>query len=142
MLARDALEKARMAQARDGLPLEASPSKEEDNDDEEGMEVRMGFSPEVGLWSAPTSAGPSGSAAHPARGPTASLSGARASAEPTPIPASVEEAGTVEDEVDPSPGRRRGACRYVGRDLSTIARCGEYGGGAHHPSPLSCSVGP
>jgi hypothetical protein len=49
MLARDALEKARMAQARDGLPLEASPSKEEDNDDEEGMEVRMGFSPEVGL---------------------------------------------------------------------------------------------
>jgi hypothetical protein len=52
MLARDALEKCRRAQAREGLPLEASLSTEgddDDDDDREGMEVRMGFSSEVGL---------------------------------------------------------------------------------------------
>jgi hypothetical protein len=47
MLASDALEKRHRVQARDGLPLEASPSTEDDDD--EGMEVRLGFSPEVGL---------------------------------------------------------------------------------------------
>ena len=55
-MAHDSLKKHRRAQARDGLPLEGSPSTEEDDDDdddEEGMEVRKGFSPEVGLRSAP-----------------------------------------------------------------------------------------
>lgn len=47
MLASDALEKRHRVQARDGLPLEASPSTEDDDD--EGMEVRLGFSPEVKL---------------------------------------------------------------------------------------------
>ena len=39
MLAHDALEKRHRAQAREGLPLEASPSieEEEDDDDDEGM---------------------------------------------------------------------------------------------------------
>lgn len=51
MLARDALEKRLRAQTREGLPLEASLSMEDDDDydDDEGMEVRMGFSPEAGL---------------------------------------------------------------------------------------------
>jgi hypothetical protein len=53
----------------EGLPLEASPSMEDDNDnDDEGMEVRLGFSPEAGLWSALASAGPSGSVALLRRG--------------------------------------------------------------------------
>jgi hypothetical protein len=60
MLACDSLEKRRRAQAREGLPLEASPNiEEEDDNDDEGMEVRMGFSPEVGPGSTPASAGPS-----------------------------------------------------------------------------------
>jgi hypothetical protein len=104
MLARNALEKRRRAQVREALPLDASPNTEEDDDDDgEGMEVCMGFSPELGLWSAPASTGPSGGMAQPARGPAASLSGARPSVEPPPIPASVEEAGTVEEEVIPLP---------------------------------------
>jgi hypothetical protein len=51
MLAYDALEKRRRAQAREGLPLKASPSTEDDNDvdDDKGMEVRWGFSPEARL---------------------------------------------------------------------------------------------
>jgi organic radical activating enzyme len=51
MVARDSLKKRSRAQAREGLPLEASPSTEEeedDDDDDEGMEVRAGFSPKVG----------------------------------------------------------------------------------------------
>jgi DNA-directed RNA polymerase delta subunit len=51
MLAHDALEKRHRAQAREGLPLEASPSMEEDDDDDddEGMEVCLGFSLEARL---------------------------------------------------------------------------------------------
>lgn len=52
MLARDALEKRCRAQAREGLPLQFSPRMEDDdNDDDEGMEVLLGFSPEARLWS-------------------------------------------------------------------------------------------
>jgi hypothetical protein len=66
MLARNALEKCRRAQAREGLPLEASPSTEEDDnddDDGEGMEVCMGLSPRSGFgphwpWWAPLAAWP------------------------------------------------------------------------------------
>jgi hypothetical protein len=59
MLAYDSLEKHRRAQAREGLPLEASLStEEEDDDDDEGVEVRMGFSPEVRPRSILASAGP------------------------------------------------------------------------------------
>jgi hypothetical protein len=46
MVARDALEKRSRVQAREGLPLESSPSiedEEDDDDDDEGMEVRAGF---------------------------------------------------------------------------------------------------
>jgi hypothetical protein len=104
ILVRDALEKRRRAQVREALWLDASPNTEEDDDDDgERMEVCMGFSPEVGLWSAPASTGPSGGVARPTRGPAASLSGARLSVEPPPVPASVEEAGTVEEEVIPLP---------------------------------------
>jgi hypothetical protein len=49
------------------VPLVSSPSTQDNNDgDDEGMEVRLGFSPKVGLWSEPTSAGPSGGADMPA----------------------------------------------------------------------------
>jgi hypothetical protein len=98
LLAHDALEKRRRAQAREGLPLEGSPSKEDDDDDDddEGMEVRLGFSPEVGLWSEPASVGPSDGADVPAKGSTASLSEARTLAEPNPVPASIDDAGAME----------------------------------------------
>jgi hypothetical protein len=107
MVARDLLEKCRRAQAREGLPLESSPSTKEeeddDDDDDEGMEVPMGFSLEVGFRSAPALAGPSGGAAPSAQGSVASLSGARASAEPAPIRASTEETEVVEGEAAPLP---------------------------------------
>jgi hypothetical protein len=64
MLARDSLEKRHRARARDGLPLEASPSTEEEDDDifDEGMVVRMGFSPMVRPRSTLALAGPYGGA--------------------------------------------------------------------------------
>lgn len=92
---RDALEKRRRAQAREGLPLEGSPSKENDDDDE-GMVVHLGFSPEARILSKPTSAGPFDGADVPAQGPTASLFEAQTSAKPNPIPAVVDEAGAME----------------------------------------------
>jgi hypothetical protein len=105
MVAHDVLEKRRRAQAREGFPLESSPStkEEEDEDDDEGMEARVGFSPETRLSSAPASAGPFGGTTLPSQGPVASLSGARASIEPAPIPAEAEEAEVVEEEVAPLP---------------------------------------
>jgi hypothetical protein len=102
MVARDSLEKHHRAQARDRIPLEASPSTEEeeedDNDNNEGMDVHAGFSPEVGPRSTPSSAGPSGGAIPSEQGSAASLSEARTSAEPAPVPASVEEAEVMEGE--------------------------------------------
>lgn len=47
IVAHDVLEKRCRAQEREGLPLEASPSTAANDD--EGMENRLGFSPEVGL---------------------------------------------------------------------------------------------
>jgi hypothetical protein len=104
MVAHDLLEKRHRAQAREGLLLEDSPStkeEEEDDDDDEGMEVRVGFIPEVRPRLVLASMGPSSSAVPSTQGPVASLSGARASAEPTLVPASVEEAEVVEGEVAP-----------------------------------------
>lgn len=49
--AHDMLEKHRYAHESEGVPLEPSPSIDDDDndDDEEGMEVRLGSSPEVRL---------------------------------------------------------------------------------------------
>jgi hypothetical protein len=99
---RDLLEKRRKAQVREGLPLESSPSTEAEEDDDDdndvGMEVRAGFSPKVMFRSVPASVGPSSILAPSAQGPTVSLSGARASAEPAPVPALTEEAEVVVGE--------------------------------------------
>jgi hypothetical protein len=105
MLARNSLEKRCRSRAREGLPLEASPStkEEEGDDDDEGMEVRMGFSPKAEPGSVPASVDPSGDAIASAHGPVVSLPRARASVEPAPVPASVEEEGDMEGEVAPSP---------------------------------------
>jgi hypothetical protein len=82
------------------VPLVSSPSMQDNNDgDDEGMEVRLGFSPKVGLWSEPTSAGPSGGADMPAQGTTMSLFEARASAELVPTSMVVEEVVAVEEKV-------------------------------------------
>lgn len=98
MLACDALEKRSRSQAMEGLPLESSASTEEDDDnDGEGLEVHMGFSPEAGLWSAPALASPSSGAALPAQGPGASLPKPRASAEAAPVPSYMEETGVMEE---------------------------------------------
>jgi hypothetical protein len=61
------------------------------------MEVRLGFSPEVRLWYAPASIGPSGEAAIPAQGLAASLSELQASIKPAPVPTAMEEAGAMEE---------------------------------------------
>ena len=105
MLARNSLEKGCRARAREGLPLEASPSTKEEggDDDDEGMEVRMGFSPKAKPGSVPASVDPSGDAIASAHGPVVSLPRARASVEPAPVPASVEEEGDMEGEVAPLP---------------------------------------
>lgn len=74
MLARDSPEKRHRAQTSEGLPLEASPSIEEEddgNDNDDGMEVPTGFSPEVGPMSASTLVGPYGDAVPSAQGSTA-----------------------------------------------------------------------
>jgi hypothetical protein len=109
MVARDTLEKCRRAQAMEGLPLEASASMDDDDDDDddEGMEVRLGFSLEARLWSESASVGPSGGADVPAQGSTASLSEARVSVEPDPVPAAVDEAGAMEERAaTPLPATR------------------------------------
>jgi hypothetical protein len=63
----------------------------------------VGFSPEVGPRSTPTLVGPSGGATPSAQGPAASLSRVRASVEPTPAPASVDEVEVMEGVVTPLP---------------------------------------
>jgi hypothetical protein len=111
MMAHDSLEKRRRAQAREGLPLEASLSTEEEDDDEvmRGWRSAWASAPEVGPSPMLALADPSGAAVPTAQGPASSLSGAWASAEPTPIPALVEEAGCVEGEVAPLPEEAVGA---------------------------------
>lgn len=99
MLAHDTLEKCRMARAREGMLREASPSIEydDDDDDNEGMEVRLGFSLEAELWSALASAGPFIGADVPTQGLTASLSEARTSAKSDPILIAIDEAWAMEE---------------------------------------------
>lgn len=135
MLVHDALEKRRKAQAREGLPLEASPSTEEEDydDDDEGMEVQLGFSPEARLWSEPASAGLSDGADVPVEGPTAPLSEARVSAKPGPIPAVAEVAVMVEENTIDLP--RCSIPSLWRRGSSSRPRClprGEGAGGARN----------
>jgi hypothetical protein len=93
----DVLEKHSRTQEREGVSLEPSPIIEDDDDEEEeGMEVQLGFSLEVRLWSEPTSVGPSSGEDVPTPRATASLSAARVLAEPGPTPVGEEEAAMVE----------------------------------------------
>jgi hypothetical protein len=106
--ARDALEKCRWAQEREGLPLQASSSTEDDDDnddDDEGMEVRLGFNPEVRTWSEPSLACPSVGPDVPVLGLEAfvPLPETQASAKPGPVPAVEEEATAAERPADPLP---------------------------------------
>jgi hypothetical protein len=64
--ARDALEKLRRRQEREGLPREPSPETpdddddDEDDDEEDDMAARLGLSPGLGLGQGPSSLPPSG----------------------------------------------------------------------------------
>jgi hypothetical protein len=66
MRARDALEKLRRRQEREGLPREPSPETPDDDDDDEdddeddGMAARLGFSSGLKLGQEPSSQPPSG----------------------------------------------------------------------------------
>jgi hypothetical protein len=66
MRARDALEKLRRRQEREGLPREPSPETpddeddDEDDDEEDDMAARLGFSPGLRLGQEPSSQTPSG----------------------------------------------------------------------------------
>lgn len=94
-----------------GVLLEPSPSTQDTDadSDDEGMEIWLGFSPKVGLWFEPDSAGPSGGVDAPAQGATTSLSEVRALAEPDPAPVVTEEAGGCGGEGHrPAPGVRDG----------------------------------
>lgn len=83
------------------MPLEPSPRTQDDDDNNEGMEVRLGFSAEVGLWSKSASVGPFGGTDVPKPGTTTSLFEAWASVEPNPVPTNVEEAAMEEKVVAP-----------------------------------------
>jgi hypothetical protein len=64
--ARDALEKLRRRQEREGLPREPSPETPDDDDDDEGddeeddMAARLGLSPDLGFGQESSSQPPSG----------------------------------------------------------------------------------
>jgi hypothetical protein len=96
MRARDALEKLRHRQEREGLPREPSPETPDDDDDDEdddeddGMAARLGFSPGLKLGQEPSSQPPSGLAP--------SVPGVGT---PRPRP---EERGQTERVLDPSDG--------------------------------------
>jgi hypothetical protein len=66
MRAREALEKRRRRQARDGLPLESSPDTPDDDDDdddeEDDMAARLGLSSDPRLGQRSSSQPPGGSA--------------------------------------------------------------------------------
>jgi hypothetical protein len=92
--ARDALEKHRRQQEREGLPRELSPETSDDDDDDEeeedDMAARLGLSPGLGRSREPSSQPPSG--------PTSSVPGAEA---PDLRP---EGRGQPERVLDPSTG--------------------------------------
>jgi hypothetical protein len=62
MRARDALERLRRRQERDGLPREPSPETPDDDDDDEDddMAARLGLSPDLRLGQESSSQPPSG----------------------------------------------------------------------------------
>jgi hypothetical protein len=64
MRARDALEKRRRRQARDGLPLEPSPDTldddDDDDDEDDNMVTRLGLSPDPRLGQGSSSQPPGG----------------------------------------------------------------------------------
>jgi hypothetical protein len=92
MWARDALEKRRRRQERDGLlrePSPETPDDDNDNDDDEDddMAARLGLSPDLRLGQ--------GSSSQPPSGPALSISGAGASG------SRPEEQGQAEGVLDP-----------------------------------------
>jgi hypothetical protein len=60
MRARDALERRRWRQERDGLPREPSPETPDDDDDDDDMAARLGLSPDLRLGQGSPSQPPSG----------------------------------------------------------------------------------
>jgi hypothetical protein len=95
MRARDALERLRRRQERDGLPREPSPERPDDDDDEDDdedddMAARLGISPDLRLGQELSSQPPSGLAP--------SVSGAGTSGSRS------EERGQTEGILDPSAG--------------------------------------
>jgi hypothetical protein len=92
--ARDALERLRRRQERDGLPREPSPETPDDDNDDEGndedddMAARLGLSPDLRLGQGSSSQPPSGLAPSVSR---AGMSGSRS-----------EEQGQTEGVLDPS----------------------------------------
>jgi hypothetical protein len=60
MRAREALEKCRRRQARDGLPLEPSLDMPDDDDDDDDMAARLGLSPDPRLGQRSSSQPPGG----------------------------------------------------------------------------------
>jgi hypothetical protein len=92
MRARDALERRRRKQERDGLPREPSPETPDDDDNDDGdedddMAARLGLSPDLRLGQGSSSQSPSGMAP--------SVSGAGASGSRS------EEQGQAEGVLDP-----------------------------------------
>jgi hypothetical protein len=92
MRARDALERRRQRQERNGLPREPSPETPDDDDDDDDdedddMAARLGFSPDLRLGQ--------GSSSQPPSGLASSVSGAGTSGSRS------EGQGQVEGELDP-----------------------------------------
>jgi hypothetical protein len=89
MWARDALERRRRMQERDGLPRDPSPETPDDDDDDEDddMAARLGLSPDLRLGQ--------GSSSQPPSGLAPSVSGARTSGSRS------EEQGQAEGVLDP-----------------------------------------
>jgi hypothetical protein len=95
MQARDALERCRRKQERDGLPREPSPETPDDDDDDDDedddMAARLGLSPDLWLGQ--------GSSSQPPSGLAPSVSGAGTSGSRS------EEQGQAEGVLDPVAGR-------------------------------------
>jgi hypothetical protein len=88
--ARDALERLRRRQERDGLPREPSPEAPNDDDEDDDMTARLGHSPDLRLGQ--------GSSSKPPSGLVPSVSGAGTSGSRS------EERGQTEGVLDPSTG--------------------------------------
>jgi hypothetical protein len=91
--ARDALERLRRRQERDGLPREPSPETPDDDDEDDDMAARLGLSPDLRLGQ--------GSSSQPMSGLVPSVSGAGTSGSRS------EERGQTEGYLTPRPGKLR-----------------------------------